>query len=218
MADVEQTQKDDSTHHVWSFPLWVCLRVGSWCQCIRFGFWVPNWFYRTTNQEQLCGFWKHDSLSGFFPLWPSWSQLRCLQTHTTKLPDEKSWRLREENQHYPNHQSFHEISFAFDVFKVLPARMFVHKSPRSWFLWYVFPWRTATIRSHKSSAGIPSNLNPASKEMISDSVELCETEVLFLTHPNDWNKCMTTQNAQCSTWCRFWIPKISYKIGVLKKS
>ena len=28
--------------------------------------------------------------------------------------------------------------------------------------------------------GIPSNLNPASKEMISDSVELCETEVCFL--------------------------------------
>ena len=32
----------------------------------------------------------------------------------------------------------------------------------------------------KSSAGFPSNLNPASKEMISDSVELCETEVCFL--------------------------------------
>ena len=37
-----------------------------------------------------------------------------------------------------------------------------------------------TIRSHKSRAGIPSNLNPASKEMIPDSVELCETEVCFL--------------------------------------
>ena len=37
-----------------------------------------------------------------------------------------------------------------------------------------------TIRSHKSRARIPSNLNPASKEMISDSVELCETEVCFL--------------------------------------
>ena len=32
----------------------------------------------------------------------------------------------------------------------------------------------------QSSAGIPSNLNAASKEMISDSVELCETEVCFL--------------------------------------
>ena len=48
----------------------------------------------------------------------------------------------------------------------------------SWF-WVVFP-RTKTIRSHKSRAGIPSNLNPASKEIISDSGELCETEVCFL--------------------------------------
>ena len=60
------------------------------------------------------------------------------------------------------------------------SRWFVHKSHRSWLLWYVFPWRTATIRSHKSNALIPSNLNPASKEMISDSVELCEPEVCFL--------------------------------------
>ena len=48
----------------------------------------------------------------------------------------------------------------------------------SWF-WVVFP-RTETIRSHRSKAGIPSNLNPASNEMISGSVELCETEVCFL--------------------------------------
>ena len=40
--------------------------------------------------------------------------------------------------------------------------------------------RTATIRSQKSRAGKPSNLNPASKEVISDSVELCETAVCFL--------------------------------------
>ena len=43
----------------------------------------------------------------------------------------------------------------------------------------VFP-RTATIRSHKPSAGILSSLNPASKEMISDPVELCKTKVCFL--------------------------------------
>ena len=54
------------------------------------------------------------------------------------------------------------------------SRLFINKSPCSLWLWFVFP-RTATIRSHKSSAVIPSNLNPASKEMISDSVELCET-------------------------------------------
>ena len=84
--------------------------------------------------------------------------------------------------------------------------IFVHQqSLRSWLLWYVFPWRTATIRSQKSRAGIPSNLNPASKEMISDSVELCETEVCFLhiqlIGTNVWLP-MTSKNAQCSTWSR----------------
>ena len=69
------------------------------------------------------------------------------------------------------------------------SRWFGHKSPRALLLWFVFP-RTATIRSHKSSAGIPSNLNTASKEMISDSVELCETEVYFLhIELNDFPKC-----------------------------
>ena len=55
-----------------------------------------------------------------------------------------------------------------------------HGSSRTWLLWYVFPWRTATIRSHESSAGISSNLSPVSREMISDCVELWETDVCFL--------------------------------------
>ena len=41
---------------------------------------------------------------------------------------------------------------------------------------------------------------------------------LFLAHPTYWNKCMTSQNAQCSTRSRFWVLKISRKIGVLKQS
>ena len=65
------------------FPLLVCLRVGFWCQCIWVESWRKNWFYQTTNQEQLCGFWKHDSLSDFSPLWSSWSLLRCLRRCTT---------------------------------------------------------------------------------------------------------------------------------------
>ena len=40
--------------------------------------------------------------------------------------------------------------------------------------------KTETIRSHNSRAAKPSKLSPVSKEMISDSVELCETAVCFL--------------------------------------
>ena len=54
-------------HHVCGFPLSVCLRIGVWCQYFKFGFLGPNWFDQITNQEQLCGFWKRVSLSGFHP-------------------------------------------------------------------------------------------------------------------------------------------------------
>ena len=37
----------------------------------------------------------------------------------------------------------------------------VDRFPRTGLLWFVFPWRTVTIRSHKSSAGIPSILKPS---------------------------------------------------------
>ena len=62
---------------------------------------------------------------------------------------------------------------------------------RPWFVWEqttgltVLSWfwvefqRTKTIRSHKSRAGIPSDLNLASKEMILILLN-CETEVCFL--------------------------------------
>ena len=58
----------------------------------------------------------------------------------------------------------------------------------------VFP-RTETIRSHKSRAGSPSNLNPASRR---DDFGFCWTVwnwSLFVAHPTYWNKCMTSKNA-----------------------
>ena len=39
---------------------------------------------------------------------------------------------------------------------------------------------TSITKSQRSRAGIPSSHRPASREIVSDSVELCETEVCFL--------------------------------------
>ena len=64
------------------------------------------------------------------------------------------------------------------------SRLFVNGSLRSLWLWFVFP-RTATIRSHKSSAGTPPNLSPASKEMISESVELCTLSQCRVRHHHE---------------------------------
>ena len=121
---------------------------------------------------QLNESWKDVSLKDFCLKWSFWSLLHCLQTHTTKLLDARTGRLREQNQYSPSHWSSLEI-FWFLLTSTLTAR------PVPPEIWDTLP-KTETIRSHNSRAGNPSNLNPVSKEMISDSVEMCETEVCFL--------------------------------------
>ena len=71
---------------------------------------------------------------------------------------------------------------------------FFNKSPCSIRFWFVFPW-TATIRFRNSRAGIPSNLNPASKKMIFWFCWTVRNWSLFLTHPTSWTNCMTSKNA-----------------------
>ena len=96
LADVEQTQKMIRIHHVWVFPLSVCLWVSFWCQCIWFGSWESK-LIRSNNQSRATLSVLETWLSvGLLPLWSSWSLLCCPQTHTTKLPDEKIGRLRNK--------------------------------------------------------------------------------------------------------------------------
>ena len=51
-------------------------------------------------------------------------------------------------------------------------------------------------KSQRVRAGIPAMRKPASREIISASVELCETEPLLLAHPTYWHKRVTSENAQ----------------------
>ena len=147
---------------MWYFLCLERRQVGFWCRCTWFGFWGPNWFDRITHQAQLCGSWETMSHCGT----PSFGNylnplLRCPQTNTTKLPDAKIGRLREHNQYYSTRWSFLEI------------------------VWLV---RDLCLCSQGQKQSDPTNReretrlisNPASKEMISDSVELWETAVCFL--------------------------------------
>ena len=135
------------------------------------GLGVQNWFYQTTDQEQLCGFWKTCLIVGLL----LFMIILITASLSSKMYNKAS--LREEF-------TFEEIKSTLFRSLIFPWIFFrvgdLYGSPRTWSFWCVFPWRTVTIRSNKSSAGTPSILNPASKEMISDSVELCETEVCFL--------------------------------------
>ena len=58
---------------------------------------------------------------------------------------------------------------------------------------------TSIAVSQRSRAGSPSMRNLASKEMISDSVELWDADVLFLAHPSDGDKCSASEDTKDST-------------------
>ena len=200
IANVKQTQKM-ILFVTCEITLWsVCLRVVFGVNVFDLGFWGPNWFDQITNQEQLCGFWKHVSLSGFLPLWSSWSLLRCLHSNKyNKASWYDDWTCEEIKinvvqiiDHSSRQLTFlncvrcwtnftlvrTHVTWANDV---LRRSLGANSGSLRSFLWswVVFPG-TETIRSTKSIAGKPSNLNPASREMISDSVELRETEVCLL--------------------------------------
>ena len=106
MADVEQTQK--------MIPFITC--DISLCQyVVDLGVQIDSIKQPIKSNS---GFRKRVSLYGFFPWWSSWSLLRCLHKCTTKLPHEKNSRLRG---HCLDHQSFHEFSFALEMYTGLPA-------------------------------------------------------------------------------------------------
>ena len=125
----------------------------------------------------------------------------------------RSWRLREHAEHFSKHWRVHQIARL--------ARDLCHGRQRvsSFYhgFWVVFP-RTKTIRSHKSRAGIPSNLNPASKEMILDSVELCGNWSLLHTHPTYWNKCVIPKMHSVPPEVDFESSRSPREIRVLKQS
>ena len=52
--------------------------------------------------------------------------------------------------------------------------------PFGFFNWLGEEWKTSITKSQRSRAGIPSMGKPVSREIISASVELCETDVCFL--------------------------------------
>ena len=86
--DVEQTKK--MIPLITRQTLFCQQTIGCWCQHIWLGFWVLNWFCRTTNQAQLCGFWTRVSLLDFVLWWSSWRQPQNLQKCTTETRFEKN--------------------------------------------------------------------------------------------------------------------------------
>ena len=89
--------------------------------------------------------------------------------------------LEEQNQLCPDHESFHEISFAFEVCEVLHEPHVGSYTSLPVFDYSETCFREELRRSDlRNQVRVYRPINPVSKDVISDSVELCETEVCFL--------------------------------------
>ena len=158
-----------STHHAWNVLWLACRRVVFWCQHIWFGSSVLNWFCRTTNQAQLCGFWTRVSLPDFVLCFDVFKDVRlrlasrrmCVGGYVIHI-----WQLLN-------------LSLFLLKWWMISCRAQVSSSLLC--LAVLFEERHTSITvSQRSRASSPSMRNPASKEMISDSVELWDTDVCFL--------------------------------------
>ena len=134
-------------------------------------FWNPGWFDRTINLARLCESWKHVSLWDSFLL-----MIIVISASLSSNTYNKTCWWQELTFERTQSILFSTLVFLWD--RWLLSMITGHNGLSA--VWVMFP-KTETIKSPNSRANSPSNLNPASKEMISDSVELCETAVFSYT-------------------------------------
>ena len=135
------------------------------------------------NQEQLCGFWIHVSLLDF-GLW--WSLI-------TASMSSKMYSTAPNRENFAFDRTFWTsfrsnlsrwvgtlVWFWLCLFVVVLRDEFPRTLSLVLLNRFGEEWNTFITKSQRSRAGIPSMRKPASREIISASVELCETEVCFL--------------------------------------
>ena len=190
---------------MWNFRLSICLGVDVWYQCVWFGSWGPDY----NNIKQPIKSKSVDCLIvGLLPF------MIILITVSLSFKIYNKASFREEFNVWRSKNKVEQIidhswdSFFRWRFIRVSSYLFISDACFREELWRLDP--IYQVRIYRPS------FKPAPKEMISDFVEFVQNWSLFLTHPNYWNKCMTFKNAQCSTWSRFRIFKISRKIGVMK--
>ena len=203
--------------HVWNVLWSKCLRVGSWSRHTWSEF-VGSRFILSNNQSRatlwVLETWKHVSEWDFYLWWSSWSQLRCLQRCTTLLHYEKNSRLRKQNQ-LSTIQNAPETAACFTVCSL-------ESQVSLCFAWILFFVWVRVQQLHNQIPDIKSVNSVHARTCIERNIFWFRRAVwhtcLFLAHPTYGNECVASKYAQCPTWSRHWIFKISCKVRVLKQS
>ena len=193
-----------TTHHVWN-----CL----WSGCLGVGFWIRHTWFWTFGSRLI--------LSNIQPRATRWVRDTCLIVGL--LPLMNIFTSASLSSKMYNSDSFSERC-AFDLRLIDP-----HSDP--WVCFWIFAsvsrmhaWvdsgdlgvvlSTSMTKSQKSSVSKPSIRKPASNDIISESVELWDTDVCFLhTQLIDTNVRLPKMHKRC--WFRVF--KISSKFWFLKQ-
>ena len=143
----------------------------SWFLVFMYLIWIlESKLIQSNNQSRATLFLETCLIVGLLPL----MIILSTASLTSNTYDKASW---SENWTFERTQSmlFSTLVFPWDLGLMSMLKSLSVLTVVS----VVFP-ETETITSHKSRSRCPSNLYPASKEMISNSVELWETRVCFL--------------------------------------
>ena len=108
--------KDDSILHVWNFLCLECQQVGSWClsMYLIFGDNIDSVEQPIKSNSAGSGNMSHSTTSSLDAhIDHCFVVIKDVQQ---KLPYEKKSRLRKQHQHYSDHQSFHDFSFALEIY------------------------------------------------------------------------------------------------------
>ena len=183
MADVKQMKKIVPPI---TCEIALCQYVCSWCLVSTYLIWIPGSRSILSNNQSRATLWVRDTClivgllllmiilitasvsSKMYSTAPNWEDFVFDETWSTLLRSRLSCLIKTL------------VWFWVCLFDVVLHDEF----PRTWPLvlldGFGEEWNTSITKSQRSRAEIPSMHRPASREMISASVGLCETEVCFL--------------------------------------
>ena len=164
---------------------WTLVKMSaSWCLVSMYRIWIFESRLILSNNQSKATLWVLDTcLIG-------WVRPLIIILITASLSS-KTYNIVLEPECVPLDGTWSMLVRSGLVFVVgIGFRMFdwrvADKFPRGSFtclvllVWFGEEWNTSITKSQRSRAGIPSMRKPASREITSTSVELCETEVCFL--------------------------------------
>ena len=158
-------EEDCSTHHMWNYLWSLCLRVDVWCRGIQIN---P---IKQPIQSNSVGSWHVSHLNHGFIV----SETNNIAPNREDLTLDETWSTLFRSR------LTCLVGCRFFMWSmVLRDKLPCDFWPLDLLIWFGEEWNTSITKSQRSSAWIPSMRKPASREMISSSVELCETEVCFL--------------------------------------